>query len=213
MATWEVNSISSMFERVVNYVLYSVFIIGNTFCLMLAVEKNSFLVKCTNLHAPKNLRYFLLNTGLMVGVGLQYQANMIHLYLSNGNLAYMLDVINVTIYVMTTIVTVIVVGVATQQFCIKTEKAESIAMPASSQIIFDPLIKDFQNLKDGLGPQLFLIFFIKSIIIINSAYQMLVGNGVFYLMGGIIELLSLEYLISVVDNTYKVFKKTSQTLR
>ena len=86
-------------------------------------------------------------------------------------------------------------------------------MPDSSQIIFDPLIKDFQNLKDGLGPQLFLIFFIKSIIIINSAYQMLVGNGVFYLMGGIIELLSLEYLISVVDNTYKVFKKTSQTLR
>ena len=212
--TWEAESISSKFQLVVGYVLYSAFIIGNTFCLFFAVEKNSFLVKCKTLPAPKSLGYFLLNLLLMLIAAFLYQAIRFNLFLSsNGNLAFLLDVANITIYLMTTIASVIVVGVATQHFCIKVEQAEITAIPATSQMIFDPLVLDFQNLKDGLGPELFLIFFIKTNFIINSAYQMLVGNGFSYLFTGIIELLAMEYLISVVDDTYKAFKNTSNTLK
>jgi hypothetical protein len=213
MAPREVESISSMFELVVNYALYSTFIISNIFCLVFAVEKNSYLVKSTKLPAPKNLRYFLCNILLGVLSVLQYQYQAINLYTTNGNIAYLLVVINITIFLIMTFTSMIVIGVAMQHFCIKVEQAKITAMPASSKDIFDPLVKDFQKLKDGLGPQLFLIFFIKSIIIIYYAYQMLVGNGLGYLWAGIIELLALEYLIIVVDNTYEAFKNTSKTLR
>ena len=209
MDTWEVESISSMF----NYVVYLAFIIGNILCLAFAVKKNSFLVKSIELPAPKDLRYCLLNIALWVIGVLQYQVGQIQLYFKNGNPGYLLNVLYIIIFLMTRVTSNIVVGVATQQFCIKVKQAETTAMPASSQAIFDPLVKDFKNLKKGLGPQLFHIFFIKSIIIIYYAFQLLVGNGVVYLFAFITELLAFDYLISAVDNTYLAFKNTSQTLK
>ena len=213
MDTWEVESISSMFALVVNYVVYLAFIIGNILCLAFAVEKNSFLVKSIELPAPKDLRYCLLNIALWVIGVLQYQVGQIQLYFKNGNPGYLLNVQFITIFLMTRVTSNIVVGVATQQFCIKVKQAVTTAMPASSQAIFDPLVKDFKNLKKSLGPQLFHIFFIKSIIIIYYAFQLLVGNGVVYLFAFITELLAFDYLISAVDNTYEAFKNISQTLK
>ena len=213
MAPREAESISSMFELVVNYALYSTFIISNIFCLAFAVEKNPHLVKSKHLPVPKYLGYFSVNIVLYMIAVAQYQYKMIDQYLRTGSLDYLLSAINVGIFLITTFASLIVIGVATQHFCIKVEQAEITAMPFSSQDIFDILVKDFQKLKDGLGPQLFLMFFIKSIFIINYVYQMLVGNGLTYLWAGIVELLTLEYMISVVDHTYEAFKNTAQTLK
>ena len=213
MAPREVESISSMFELVVNYALYSTFIISNIFCLVFAVEKNPHLVKSKHLPAPKYLGYFSLNIVLYMISVAQYQYKMIDQYLRNGSPDYLLAAINAGIFLIMTFASMIVIGVATHHFCLKVEHAEITAMPASSQDIFDPLVKDLQKLKEGLGPQLFLMFFIKGFFIINYVYQMLIGNGITFLWAGIIELLTLEYLISVVDNTYEAFKNTAKTLK
>ena len=212
----ETESISSMFNVLVKDALYSIFSIGNICCLALAVEKNPFLVKCPELPAPKNLAYFSFTVGMIMLIPAEFVIRNVTAYLNNGNATQLFHILDFLVYVETFVASFLSIGVATQHFCLRVAEAKETTRPSSAPLIFGPLVHEFHNLKDGLGPQLFLIFFIKSIFIISYTYRMFVVDGlsaILFLGAGGIELLVLHYLTSIVDETYKAFKNTSQSLK
>ena len=205
-----------MFIIIVVSALYSVFVLANIFCIAFAVEKNSFLVKCSKLPVPKDLAYLVFSLGITVFCFLEIVTRLIMTYLKTKDVFKLIEIWNCLIYFMSSIVSLLIVGIATQHFCIRALEANHTVTPATVQDCLNPLVKEFQNLKLGLGPQLFLLFFIRSIFIISYTYRMFVGNGIivlFYLTWVANELVVFGYLAHVVDDTYKVFKNTSQTLK
>lgn len=202
-----------MFDIVVDYVIYTEFVLINTHCIAKAVRINPFIVKNQELKIPKIPTYFFLNIILMAAIGTYLLTDYVLYYIRFQTEYYLVTFFYVLFYFISSMASFFIIGIATRHVSEEIIVANNCFRASTAVATFDPLIKMFQDLKKGLSPLLFHIFFIKSIFVISYSYKFFTTRTYRYMIAFLFELLEIDYLAQIVDDTYKMFRNTSKNLK
>ena len=211
--TWESSNISSIFNIIVNFVLYPIFIISSIFCNSYAIKHCRFLIEDQRLPAPKNLAYFAITKGFMSMLGILFLADNIFCFIKSGYLDHIFVPINVLIYFVVGVISFLGISVSAQHFCNNAEKTSITVKPKSAEVQVHALLDQYRAIKKAFGPQLLLIFTIKTIFIIFYSYRLFVGKQIYFVAIAVSELLGLDYIALVIEGINGAFKKTAQPLK
>lgn len=198
--------------------------------LAIAVGKTSDLIKKSDLPGPEKVVLFsilVITKSLIVFYSVYLEINSDQSLGSTVGFCMLM-------YAICTLVLHFVVGVAAKNFKQKVEEAHESQVGAilnpltvSENLIrkaeeaqescptpdctYNPLIQEFQDMKEGFGPLLFLFYTVKCVLLISFSYEF--GKSLLNSWIAGVTCLELAYVTFVLDDVFINFKNISEDLR